>query len=126
MKELKKKKRCVNNEKSKNDAADVSTWTVQHCKSFLKSHGAVQQGNKNELIARCVMLKHLIENDLENLMSLSKTELRSMCVELKLPDAKDMPKDHMIQIVSDAMLGIHGDTASDLIAFIDEEDSDES
>ena len=127
VKELKKKKnRYVNVAKSKNDAADISTWTCEHCKSFLKSYGAVQQGNRNELINRCVMLKHLIENELETLTSLSKTELRSMCVELKLPDIKDMSKDNMIKSVSDAMLGIHGDTAIDVLALIDEEESDES
>ena len=70
------------------------------------------------------MVENLIENDLEDLISLLKTELRSMCVEFKLPNINDITKDNMIKSVSDAMLGIHSDTASDILALINEEESD--
>ena len=123
---MKKKNRYVNSEKIKNNANDVSTWTCEYCKSFLKSYGAVQQGNKSELIDRCVLLKNLIENGLENLISLPTYELRSMCLKLQFPDTQIMSKDMMIKRVSDTMLGVNYDTASGVLALIDKEEKEES
>ena len=52
--EERKKKRHANSLKSKNDDSDVSTWTCEHCKSFSKSHDAIQKGNNQESTHRCV------------------------------------------------------------------------
>ena len=90
--------------KSKNDVTYPSTWTCDHIKSFLKSHGEVQSVIKAELLDRCHLLIHFIKNDLDNLISLSKPELRSMCAEFQFPVSADISKDNMIKSVSDAMM----------------------
>ena len=121
VKELKKKNRCTNESKDKNDDTDMSTWTCDYCKQFLKRHGAAQQGNKAELKERCVLLKHLIANGLENLFALSKTELKSMCADLKFP-ILNVSKDDMIKNVSDSMQNNSGDTTSDILESIEGEE----
>ena len=60
VKDQKTKNRYVNEKKSKNVDTDVSTWTCNHCKTFLKSYKAIQQGNVNELRNRYSLLKQLI------------------------------------------------------------------
>ena len=116
---LKKKNRHVNSSKEKNNYSDVSTWTCECYKSFLKSCKAVQQGNKNELIDRCELLKHLIENGLEILISLSKTELKSMSSTLSLPCTPDISKDDIIQDFFNVMLEVCGDTSNNVLAMIE-------
>ena len=125
VKALKKKNRCANKEKCKNDYSDVSTWTCEFCKDMLKSHGALQQGNKKELIDRCVLLKHLIANDIEHLMSASKTDLKSMSNALSLPCGLGVSKDDMITNVSNVMLDMFGDTSNGVLALIEEEERNE-
>ena len=82
----------------------------------------MQEGNKNELIERCKLLKFLIENRLENLMAMSKTELKSMPSALSLPHGLDTSKDDTIRNISNVMLGMHGDTSNDVLAVIEEEE----
>ena len=115
----------MNKEKGKNDYGEASTWTAQFCKDILKSHGAAQQGNKKELSDRCVLLKHLIANGLENMMSTSKTELKSMSAALSLPCRHGVSKDDMIKNVSNVMLDVHGDTSNGALAVIEEEERNE-
>ena len=74
VKEQKKKNRYMNKEKGKNDYSDVSTWTCDFCKNFLKSYGAIHQGKKQELIDRCALLKYLITNRLEFLITFSRLD----------------------------------------------------
>ena len=100
----------------------MSTWTCEYCKSFLNSYKDLLQVNKNEFIDRCVWLKHLIANGLENMMSLSKTELKSMSPALMLPYGQDLSKDDMIMNVLNLMLWAHGDTSNGVLAVIDEEE----
>ena len=61
------------------------------------------------------------DNGLENLILLSKTELRSICAEILLLDTEDIWKDNMIKIVSDAILNDHGDATNGILTLIDEE-----
>ena len=89
---------------------------------FLKFYKAVQQGNENELIGRCTLLKHLIENGLEILIFLSKTELKSISSALSLPFTPDTSKDDMILNVSDVMLDVHGDKSNGVISVIKDEE----
>ena len=100
----------------------MSAWTYEYCKHFLKLCKAVLQGNKKELIDRCILLKHLTANDLENLMPLSKIELRSVPSTLTLPCRQDMSKDVVIRNVSNAMLGACGDVSNGVLAAIEEEE----
>ena len=108
----------------KNKEDDISTWTCEYCKSFLKLHKASLQGNKKELIDRCVLLKFLIENNLECMISLSKMELKSMSSALTLPFGEGITKDDMIRNVSDVLLGIFGDMSNGVLALIEEEESE--
>ena len=68
---------------------------------------------------------HLIENGLEELISLSTTELGSLCRELLLLDAASVSKDKMINSVSDAMINNYGDTTNGTLTLIDEDGIDE-
>ena len=125
VKEQKKKNRCANKEKGKNDYSDVSTWTCEFCKDVLKSCGAVQQGNKKELSDRCALLKYLVANGLEFLMSASKTELKSMSDALSLPHGHGVSKDDMITNVSNVTLDVYGDISNGVLALIEEEERNE-
>lgn len=78
VKNMKKQDRHVNSLKNKNNDDDMSSWACEHCQLHLKAHNAVQRGNKGELRSRCALLKKLIAHGLQNLMSFSKTELKSM------------------------------------------------
>ena len=71
------------------------------------------------------MLKHLIENDLEHLMSVSKTDLKSMSDALSLPHGLGVSKDDMITNVSNVMLDVFGDTSNGVLALIEEEERNE-
>ena len=94
--------------KLKNDYMDVSTRAYEHSKLFLKSYSAVEKGIKLICVMYVFLLKHSISNGLEILVSLSKIELRSMCVELKFHDVVDISKDDMIKSVSDEMNNNYG------------------
>ena len=109
----------------KNDDRCVSTWTCDYCRSFLKTHGAVQKGKQEDLRARCLLLKKLIYHGLENIISLSKTQLRSMSNELKLPHSADISKDDLIKKTCDVMIGEANDTSECLISSIEIEERDE-
>ena len=111
----------MNISKGKNREDDVFTWTYEYCKSFLKLHKASQQGNKKELVDRCILLQFLIENSLEHMISLSKTELKSMLSALTLPFGEGISKDDMIRNVSDVLLGVFGDTSNGVLTVIEEE-----
>ena len=124
VKEMKKKNKCANSSQGKNKEDDISTWTCEYCKSFLKLHKASLQGNKKELIDRCVLLKFLIENNLEHMISLSKMELKSMSSALTLPFGEGITKDDMIRNVSDVLLGIFGDMSNGVLTLIEEEESE--
>ena len=76
VKNEKKKQRHISSLILKNDDRDVSTWTRDYCRSFLKTYRAVQQGKQEELRTRCLLLKKIIYQGLENIISLSKTQLR--------------------------------------------------
>ena len=99
-----KKGRCVNLTKVKNDNEDISAWTCEYCQSALHAHGAVKSGNKSELQARCELLKKLLSCNLDNLITLSKTELRSMSLQLSLPSGSDATKDDLIKNISHVMI----------------------
>jgi len=117
-----KQKKYVNSRKLKNDEEDPCTWTGEFCKTYLKTHGAVCQGKKTELINRCVLLKKLIAGGLEKLITLSKIDLRLMCTQLTLPDCSSITKDCLIKSVSDVTLGDYGVTTNGMLAQIDNED----
>lgn len=117
----KKKNTCTNKAKCKNDYSDVSTWACEFYKDMLKSHRAVRQGNKRELIDRCALLKHLIANDLEQLISASKTDLKSMPNALSLPHGLGVSKDDIITNVSNVMLDVVGETSNGVLPLIEEE-----
>ena len=122
IKELKKIERCVNFMKSKNDDEDASTLTCEFCKSFSESHSAVCQGNKVDLLDRCLLLKILIASSLEKLIQLSKTELRSMCAQLALPDTSDIPIDDMTKSVSETTFDNCSNTTDGMLAGIENEE----
>ena len=66
----------------------------------------------------CLLLKHLIANGLESLMSLSK-------IGLKIMSEQDISKDGMIKNVSDTMLNNYGNANNGMLALVDEEERDE-
>ena len=105
---MKKKDRHVKNTIGNNNDSDASTWTCEHCKSFLKSCEAVQLGSEIELIDRCVLLKHLIANGHEKLMTLWKRDLISTSDELPLHHENYVSKDNMIKNVFNVVLDVHG------------------
>ena len=88
----------------------------------LKSNDAAHEGNKSELINRCLLLKKLIAGSFKKLMTLSKIELRLMCTQLILPDCSSTTKDNLIKSVSNVMLGNYGDTTNGIVAEIDNQD----
>ena len=122
VKDLKKKERCENSSKQKNDDEDASTWTCEYCKKNFKSHDAVQEGNQAKLQSRCVFLKKLISCGFENLMSMSKTDLRQMSANLTLPFGADVSKDDLIANISNVMINNHNDTIEDALALVEKED----
>ena len=64
----------------------------------------------------------MIENGLENLMSMSKTDLKSMSSDSSLPYGVDTSKDDMIRNVSNVMLGVCGDTSNAMLDVLEEEE----
>ena len=50
------------------------------------------------------IVKKLLSYSLENLISLSKIELRSISIELTLPFGAEIPKDDLIKNVSNAII----------------------
>ena len=105
--------------KNKNDDEDISSWTCEHCQSYLKAHKAAQRGNKGELQSRCTLLKKLITCGLQNLMSLSKTELKSMSLQLSLTHSTDTSKDELITNISNAIIDTQPDTSNQMLVLID-------
>ena len=73
-------------------------------------------------MCRCVLLKYLIANGLENLMSLSKTKLKLMSSALTFPYGQDISKDDMIMHISNVMFVAHGDTSHGALTVIEEEE----
>ena len=126
VKNQKKKGRRVNSLIQKNDDKDLSTWTCEHCRQFLKSHDAVWQGNQAELRVRCLLLKKIMHHGLENLISLSKTKLRSMWNELKLPSGAEIVKDDLTVSMSNAMVGDENYAVESMLRLIEEEEKNEN
>ena len=122
VKDQKKMKRHVNLSKNNNDDEDTSAWTCEYCQSVLNSCGAVKQGNKSELHARCELLKNLLSYGLENLISLSKPELRSMAADLTLPFGTEISKDDLIKNVFDVMILKKVETAGQMLSVIENEE----
>ena len=120
VKELKRKNRYEKSKIVKNDNENVLSWTVKYCQTFLKSHDAVCNGSLDVLHKRCLLLKKLISNDMEYLMSVSKRDLGDLCASLNLPKGT---KDEMIESVSNDMLDIMRDSTSDIVELIDNEDN---
>ena len=59
-------------------------------------------------------------------MALSKTELRSVCTELKLPDIWDISKDDMTKSMSDVRTDNYSDTENKVLTtLINKEERDE-
>ena len=85
----------------------------------------MQQGNQVELRARCLLLKRLMHHGLENLILLSKTKLRSMSNELKLPSGADIVKDDLIVNTCNVMVGDENDTVESTLRLIEEEERNE-
>ena len=119
VKEQKRKNRYEKSKNLRNDNENVYSWTVKYCQEFLKSHDAVCSGSLDVLHKRCLLLKKLILNDMEYLMSVSKRELCNLCASLNLPKGT---KDEMIESVSHDMLDIMRDSTSDIVELIDNED----
>ena len=82
----------------------------------------MHSGNKSELQARCKLLKKLLSYRLDNLMTLSKTELRSMSLQLSLPSGSDATKDDLIKNISDVMIHNQVDAAGHILSLVDNED----
>ena len=110
--------------KLRNDYVGISTWNCEYSKYFLKSYATMQKVNKTELHDRQLLLKYLIANILEILVSLSKIELRHVCAELKLLDIADISKHETIESMSDAMIKNYGDITNDTLELINEEGRD--
>ena len=111
--------------KNKNDDEDMSSWSCEYCQSYLKAHKAVQRGNKGELQSRCTLLKKLITCGLQNLMSLSKTELKSMSLQLSLTHSADTSKDELITNISNVLIDNQADTSNQMLDIIDNENDNE-
>ena len=106
--------------RQKNDDNDVSTWTCECIKKVLKSHGSVQEGNQDKIHSRCLLLKKLIYYGLENVMSMSKTTLRSMSADLTLPFGADISKDDLILNMHNVMIHNHNDTIEQMLTLVEE------
>ena len=70
-------------------------------------------------------IKKLIQCGLEKLVSLSKTELRSMSEELTLPFGSETSKDYLIMNVSNETINNEYDTADLMLRFIEMEEENE-
>ena len=68
------------------------------------------------------IVKKLLSRDLEELMSLSKQELRSVLAELSLPFGTETPKDDSIKNVSDSLIHEHVETSRQMISQIENEE----
>ena len=62
------------------------------------------------------IVKKLLSRDLEELMSLSKQELRSVLAELSLLFGTETPKDDLIKNVSHALIHEHVETSGQMIS----------
>ena len=71
----------------------------------------MKQVNQTELSQRLLLLKKLIHYGIEKLMSLSKTELRSMSKALMLPFGADISKEDLITNVSNIMINKEEESA---------------
>ena len=74
--------------------------TGNDCKSFLWLHKGLLTGNIKVLRQRCILLSKLIEHDLQNIISLSVSELRKMCNDLNIQaGTKDKMVERMFTIL---------------------------
>ena len=63
----------------------------------------------------------MISYGLQNLISLSKTELRSISADLVVPFGVGIPKVDLITSASDAIISKHDEAADKMLASIEEE-----
>ena len=75
---------------------NTDKWTGNDCKSFLQLHKGLLTGNIKVLRQRCILLSKLIEHDLQNIISLSVSELWKMCNDLNIQAGT---KDEMVERV---------------------------
>ena len=68
-------------------------WVVNDCKAFLQLYKGLLAGNTKVLRDRYSILSKLIKNNMQNLFSLSISELCKMCADLILQDGN---KDEMV------------------------------
>ena len=67
-----------------------------------------------------MFLKHLISSGIENVMSLSKTEVKLMSSDFTLHYGQDISKDNVINIFSSLMLITHDDASNEVLSVVEE------
>lgn len=119
VKDQKTKNRYVSENKCTNVSTDVSTWTCNYCKTFLKSYNAIQQGNVNVLRNRCYLLQKLISNNLQWIICLSMAELKQMSTRFSSPLGT---KDEMVKNIYNIMVDTFSDTSSSIVECLDRDE----
>ena len=119
VKDQKTKNRYVSENKCTNVGTDVSTWTCNYCKTFLKSYNAIQQGNVNVLRNRCYLLQKLISNNLQWIICLSMAELKQMSTRFSSPLGT---KDEMVKNIYNIMVDTFSDTSSSIVECLDRDE----
>ena len=75
----KKIKDTVNTAAQNIDRSDINYQIIEKCKNFLKNYNTYYTGNIQTLKDCCFLLSKLIENNLQELFSVSITELKVKC-----------------------------------------------
>ena len=71
------------------------------------------------------VIKKIVSNGLENLVSVSKTELTSMCDDLKFPFGSEISKDNLIENASDTMINNNNEIADETLSLIEMKEENE-
>ena len=71
------------------------------------------------------VIKKIVSNCLENLVSVSKPELTSMCDDLKFPFGSEISKDSLIKNASDTMINNHSEMADQTLSLIEMKEGNE-
>ena len=109
----------ISENKCKNADTDMSTWTYNYCKAFLKSYKAIQQGNVNVLRNRCYLLQKLISNNSQWIICLSMAELKQMSMRFSSPLGT---KDEMVKNIYNIMVDTFSDTSSSIVECLDRDE----
>ena len=124
MVKMQKQKQMYHSSKTSGIGAnDTDEWTGNDCKSFLRLHKGLLTGNIKVLRQRCILLSKLIEHDLQNIISLSVSELRKMCNDLKIQAGT---KDELVERVFSVLVNDSNSRGNEMLLIENSIDLDDN